>query len=100
VRERLFGEAEQSLARARALSPRDVDPIAQLAHLARVRAQHASDGGERAARLDAAGELFREATAASPSNAVLWREWGVTEQAAGRQESTREKLERARALDP
>jgi O-antigen ligase len=100
AREALFREARDALLRARALSPRDVDALAQLAHLARVWAQLSSDGRERAARFAAASDFFRRATTASPSNAVFWAEWGITERAAGREDSAREKLERARALDP
>ena len=98
-REALFRQAEQSLLRARDLNPRDVDGFGQLAHLDLVWGSHASDPSERAARLRAALDLYRQATEASPSNALLWDGWGITLFAAGDEAQAREKLGRALALD-
>jgi Flp pilus assembly protein TadD len=95
----LFAEADASLGRARALSPRSVDHVVAHAQLLRVWAQRTPDPVQRAARLETALALSEDATRRAPGDVTLWSDRGAALLAAGRTSDARGALLRALALD-
>ena len=77
--DRLIGQAETDLLKARRLNPLNTDHTANLARLYSLWAAFADDPTVRQQRGEKSSEYFSKAVTLSPHNARLWDEWAVLE---------------------
>jgi len=98
-REDLLIASQAVLREARRLNPLNTDHSANLARLNRTWGQIAQDAAERAEKMNAAIEYYRQATSLSPNNAQLFNEWGQVYYLMGDYEKALEKYQRSLSVD-
>jgi tetratricopeptide (TPR) repeat protein len=92
--------ASQAVLReARRLNPLNTDHSANLARLNRTWGQIADDAAQRAEKMNAAIEYYRQATNLSPNNAQLFNEWGQVYYLSGDYEKALEKYQQSLSVD-
>lgn len=92
-------EAIDTVEKARALYPLNVDHTANLGRLYRTWAQEISDPAEKREKLLLAAEYYRQATELSPNKAHLYNEWALTYYLLGDYDEAKAKLEKSLSLD-
>jgi len=98
-REDLLIAGQAVLIEARRLNPLNTDHSANLARLNRTWGQIADDAAQRAEKMDAAIEYYRQATNLSPNNAQLFNEWGQVYLLLGDHEKALEKYQHSLSVD-
>ena len=98
-REDLLIASQAVLLEARRLNPLNTDHSANLARLNRTWGQIADDAAQRAERINAAIEYYRQATNLSPNNAQLFNEWGQVYYIMGDHEKALEKYQQSLSVD-
>jgi tetratricopeptide (TPR) repeat protein len=99
LRRTILGKTKETLLDAREINPLNTDHSANLARMSRTWAQLATDAETRQEMVQRSSENYEIATRLSPSNAILWNEWGLLHLTVGQFEEAQEKLIQSLEVD-